>query len=71
MFNLSTIYIFIPVKGCVGGGANALLCPGVYNAVKTALTTADIFIEDQLLPPLDMVTIDQEREMHKPNNWTM
>jgi len=34
---LSTIYIFIPVSGCVGRGSSSLLCPGVYNAVKTAL----------------------------------
>ena len=38
MFNfLSTIYIFIPVSGCVGRGLRALLCPGSYNAVKIAL----------------------------------
>ena len=27
---------------------------------------ADILIEDQLRPPLDMVTVYQERELHKP-----
>ena len=26
MFNLSTIHIFIPVRGCVGRGPNAMLC---------------------------------------------
>ena len=36
MFNLSIIYIFIPVRGCVGRGPNALLCSGHYNAVKMA-----------------------------------
>jgi hypothetical protein len=34
---LSTIYIFIPVSGCVGRDSSALLCPGAYNAAKTAL----------------------------------
>ena len=34
---LLTIYICIPVSGCVGRGPSALLCPGAYNAVKTAL----------------------------------
>jgi hypothetical protein len=34
---LLTIYIFIPVSGFVGMGPNALLFPGAYNAVKTAL----------------------------------
>jgi hypothetical protein len=31
---LSTIYIFIPVSGCVDRGPSALFAPGVYNAVK-------------------------------------
>ena len=41
---LSTIHIFIPVRSCVGRGPNALLCPGGFNAVKTALalSTTDI-----------------------------
>ena len=34
---LSTIYIFIPVSGCVGRGSSSLLCLGAYNAAKTAL----------------------------------
>jgi len=33
---LSTIYIFIPVRGCIGKGFSALLCPGAYD-VKTVL----------------------------------
>jgi hypothetical protein len=37
MFNFSDIYCFIHVSGCVGRGSSALLCPGAYNAVKTAL----------------------------------
>ena len=32
-------------------------------------TRQQILIEDQLQPPLDMVT-DQECELHKPNSWT-
>jgi len=35
-----TIYIFIPVSGCVGSGPSVLLCLGVYNAVKTALSAS-------------------------------
>jgi len=34
---VSTIYIFIPVSGCVGRDPSALLCPGAYHAVKTTL----------------------------------
>ena len=30
-------------------------------------TTADILVEDQLWPPLDMVTVDQEQEHHNSN----
>ena len=26
------------------------------------------FIEDHLWPPLDIVRVDQERDLHKPNN---
>ena len=36
---LLTIYIFIPVSGCVGRGPSALVCPGAYNAFKMALYT--------------------------------
>ena len=35
----STIYISIPVSGCVGRGPCALLFPSDNNAVKMALTT--------------------------------
>ena len=31
-------------------------------------TTADIWLKDQLQPPLYMVTVDQERELHKPKS---
>ena len=36
MFNFIDNYIFTPVSGCVGRGPSVLLCPGAYNAVKTA-----------------------------------
>ena len=38
MFNFIDHYIFIPVSGSVDRGPRALLFPGVYNAVKTALS---------------------------------
>jgi hypothetical protein len=37
MFNLIYIYSFIPMNGCVGMGANALLFPGARDGIKTAL----------------------------------
>jgi hypothetical protein len=37
IFNFIDIYSFIPVSGYVAMGLSALLCPGVYNVVKTAL----------------------------------
>ena len=33
-------------------------------------TPADILVEDPLRRPLDMETVDQERELHKPNSST-
>ena len=36
---LSSIYIFIPVSGWVVRDPSTLLCPGAYNAVKTALVS--------------------------------
>ena len=41
MFNFIDIYSFIPVSGCVSSGPIALLCPGGYNAVKTALVLSN------------------------------
>jgi len=38
MLNLSTIYTFIHVSGCVGRDPSTLLCPVAYNAVNAALT---------------------------------
>jgi hypothetical protein len=40
MFNFIYIYSFITASGCVGVGPSALLCPGTYDAVKTALYTS-------------------------------
>ena len=58
--NLS--YLFI-VDCTHVGSANSFL-RGLGNIAKEN-TTADILIEDQLWPPLDTVTVDQERELHK------
>ena len=41
---LSTIYVFIPVSGCVGRGPRAFPCPHAYNAVYTALVWGCFFI---------------------------
>jgi hypothetical protein len=38
IFNLIDIYIYIPANGCIGSRLGVLLCPGSYNAVKTALS---------------------------------
>jgi hypothetical protein len=38
MFNFIDMYSFIPVSGGVGMGTSALLCPGAYNVIKTALS---------------------------------
>ena len=37
ILNFIDIYRFTPVSGCVGMGLSSLLCPGAYDAVKTAL----------------------------------
>ena len=37
LLKIMTIYISILVSGCVGRSPSALICPGAYNAVKTAL----------------------------------
>ena len=31
--------------------------------------TADVFVVEQLKPPLDLVTVVQERILHKQNKW--
>jgi hypothetical protein len=38
IFNLIDIYIYIPANGCIGSRLVVLLCPGTYDAVKTALS---------------------------------
>ena len=48
MFNLIDIYSFINVSGCVDRSPTTLLCPGAYNAVKTAL-------EGGIVLPLSMI----------------
>jgi hypothetical protein len=37
ILNFIDIYRFTPVSGCVAMGLSSLLCPGAYDAVKTAL----------------------------------
>ena len=36
ILNCIDIYRFTPVSGCVGMGLSSLLCPGAYDAAKTA-----------------------------------
>jgi len=48
-FSFISIYIFIAVSGCVGMGPNALLCPGAYNAAKTALTLTPFWKQNNLI----------------------
>jgi hypothetical protein len=42
MFNCIDIYSFIPVSGCLGRGPIALLFPGAYYAIKTALVISTL-----------------------------
>jgi hypothetical protein len=42
IFNLIDIYIFIPASGCISSRLGVLLCPGPYNAVKTAWPTDEV-----------------------------
>ena len=48
---LSTIYIFIPVRGYVGRGPSALLCPDAYDAAKTALMPPQAITEPAMEQP--------------------
>ena len=43
MVDFIDIYSFIPVSGCVDMGTIALLCPGAYNVVKTALVAVHFY----------------------------
>ncbi len=60
------------VKGLTGCGLHgySLVSFLVNRSVQYSwfYFTADILTEYQLQPPLDMVTVDQERELHKPNS---
>ena len=53
--------------GLIGGGSprhsNFFFHVGSAN-IALANTTADILIDNRLRPPLDMVTVDQERELY-------
>ena len=51
MFNFIEIYSFIPASGWVEMGHCALLFPGVYNAVKTAMLTllAQLYLRTGIL----------------------
>ena len=40
----------------------------VLGNIAQEKTTADILVDVQLLPPLDMVTADQDHELHKPKS---
>jgi hypothetical protein len=40
---LSSIYIFIPVSGCVSRGTSELFCPGANSAVKTAMIDSSLY----------------------------
>jgi hypothetical protein len=42
MFNCIDIYSFIPVSGCLGRGPTALLFPGAYYDIKTALVISTL-----------------------------
>ena len=51
---------------------SASLIQGLGNSCRENSTnqTADVLVEDQLQPPLDLVTVSQEQELHKPNSRT-
>ena len=36
--------------------------------IKQENATADILVADQLWPPLDVLAVDKEREVHKPKS---
>ena len=37
---------------------------------NTTKQTADVLVEDQLRPPLDLVTFGQLQELHKQDVWS-
>ena len=69
---LSTIYICIPVSGCVRRGASTLLSPGVYTAVKTTLMCVCVCVcvcytcmNAKMHPSLMPTHIQRERERER------
>ena len=42
--------------------------PSGLDSIAQENPTTDILVEEQQIPPLDMVAVDQERELHKPNS---
>ena len=55
----------VAIVDCIQVSHSFLL--GLVNIVQEN-TTVDVLIEDQLWIALDVVTDDQERELHKPNS---
>ena len=45
------------------------LLPYRVGTIAQQNTAADILVEDQPRLPLDVITVDQEWELHKPNSW--
>ena len=61
MFNFIDIYSFISVSFCVGMDLSALLFPGVYNAIQTALITwCNLQIESDILNETGSVKTAQQ-----------
>ena len=54
----------------VGRTRGQLQLPWELGNIAQYNTKADILIENRLWPPLDMVTVDQERELHVLDIWT-
>ena len=63
-FNFIDSYSFIPASDCVAMGPNALLYPGVYNTVKTALS------KGRLLHDLSQVTDKRYHIMLYTSPWS-
>ena len=55
----------------VGSAATSLKDLVTLAHVNSTNQTADVLVEDQLQPPLDMRTVSQGREIHKPNSRTV
>ena len=60
---------FVAIGDSLHPGSATLPCfHRELGKIAQANTTADILIEDQLRPPLNMVTVDQEREFCMTNS---